>query len=190
MSWLREILTAGAKLFQWWVIVAPWEQGVRVRGGKNARLLEPGVRFRIPFWDRVYRQSLRERVVGVPPQTLTFTDGKAITMRIVVMYSIADLLQVYNTLEEVHAVVSGEAAGILSEYISGRDSTAFSVLQAETIVEDNIDLEAYGLTPGRVRVTDAALVRTYRLISGDGDNGFWGGGFNTNRYDNGGSNSE
>lgn len=51
--------------FQIWVVVAPWEQAVRVRLGKHLSVLNAGVHLKLPFADLVYLQSVRLRISGI-----------------------------------------------------------------------------------------------------------------------------
>ena len=42
MNQILDLIREFFRLFQWWVIIAPWEQAVRVRAGKHLTLLQPG----------------------------------------------------------------------------------------------------------------------------------------------------
>ena len=58
---IRELFAQLSNVLTWVVVVAPWEQALRIRWGKTATLLKGGVYLRIPFIDRIYRQSVRKR---------------------------------------------------------------------------------------------------------------------------------
>ena len=66
---IREILSIIGDLFTWIVIVAPWEQALRIRLGKRVKLCKAGCYLRIPFIDRIYRQSIRRRLSYFQTQT-------------------------------------------------------------------------------------------------------------------------
>ena len=91
MESLHQLLQQIGRMFVWLVIVAPWEQAIRVRLGRRVRLLPAGAYLVIPFIDRVYRQTIRRRLSIIPPQTLTTRDGKSVTLGSAVGYSIVDL---------------------------------------------------------------------------------------------------
>lgn len=61
MNAFVEILRSFWRCFIWWVVIQPWEQGIRVRLGKKRVRLEPGIHFRIPYLDAVFKQSNRLR---------------------------------------------------------------------------------------------------------------------------------
>lgn len=181
MNWLRDLVSQLSSAFRFWVILAPWEQGLRIRGGKKAKLLLPGVRLVIPFWDRVYRQSIRRRTCSTPTQVVTTTDNKAYSSSLVIIYSVTDLQTLYDTLHYPDRVLEAEAAGLLAEYISSRPSAQISSKGLQDFISNNMDLSRYGLQCHEIRTASFAAVRTYRLITGDGDFASWGG-VETERY--------
>lgn len=66
METIKATLEYLTKLFQWWIIVQPWEKGIRTRFGTNTKVLDAGCHFRIPFFDTVYVQESRLRVLHLP----------------------------------------------------------------------------------------------------------------------------
>ena len=70
METFTALLKQIGQIFRWWVIVAPWEQGLRVRAGKHVLLLKPGLHVRIPYIDQVFIQSSRLRIVHLAMQTV------------------------------------------------------------------------------------------------------------------------
>ncbi|MXZ07595.1 MAG: SPFH/Band 7/PHB domain protein, partial [Acidimicrobiia bacterium] len=49
-------------------IVRPFEQGLIEFLGRYQKTVEPGLRFVIPFVQRILKVDMREQVVDVPPQ--------------------------------------------------------------------------------------------------------------------------
>jgi len=175
-SGLRELFSSFSKIFQWWVVIAPWEQALRIRGGKRSTLLLPGVHLRIPFWDRIYRQSIRLRSTGTPSQTVATVDGFVVELRMVITYQIDDLEKVYQTLQSPENVLSALAAGAAARYINSRTLDQIRPAEIEKLAAEAITLEKFGLkSDDPLRVTDIAFVkRTYRLITGGtADDGYW-----------------
>ena len=175
MNGVWELLRSIGDLFTWWVIVAPWEQALRVRGGKRSMFLRPGVHLRIPFWDRVYLQSIRRMVAGATGQTITARDGKVLTVRIVVEYQIDNLQTVYDRLQNPQDIIRVAAQAAVVEFVGEHDcaectARAIGGFVAEAIGSDMADC---GLKVVCANVTNLAAVRTYRLISGEGDGGYW-----------------
>lgn len=156
-----------------WVIVAPWEQALRVRFGKHVRVLGAGFHLRLPVIDVVFLQSIRRRVAGVGRQTLTTRDNQTITVGAALGYEITDVEQLYRGLHHAEDTLQQLARSKIAAYVTSHrlaDCTP-SALQG---LADGLNLETYGLATPELVVTDFAVVRTYRLIgdqqySGYGD---------------------
>jgi len=74
-----EYIFNAVKIF---IIVQPWQTGIRVRNGTQVKRLNRGVYFRIPYFDSVFIQESRLRVVDMPIQTLTSKDLKTVYFRV------------------------------------------------------------------------------------------------------------
>jgi regulator of protease activity HflC (stomatin/prohibitin superfamily) len=178
---IKELINQILKLFTWLVIVAPWEQALRVRLGKRVRLLTAGTYFSIPFMDRVYRQSIRHRLTVIPPQILTSKDGKAISVGGAVGYAIADLQKLYNTLHNPDDTIQSAVAACVAEYVANHPAVECIPSDIETAVSQNLRLEEYGLTTGEFYITNFAVVRTLRVITGE-IRGWSTGGIDTSSH--------
>jgi hypothetical protein len=168
MPILQQLLAALKSLLTWWVMVAPWEQAVRVRGGKRLMLLNAGLHLRVPIWDRIYQQSTRRRFSVPPPQTLTTKDGKSLTVCVTVGYSIADLLLLYQSLHHPEEAVQAEVMGAVARVVTGLRSDECRPAQIGAAATGVVDLHRFGLTDFEITVVSYAIVRTYRFITGEG----------------------
>lgn len=164
---IRELIHQLSRLFTWIIIVAPWEQALRVRLGKRVRKLGPGWYWCIPFMDRVYRQSIRRRLSLIAPQTLTTKDRVAITVSGSIGYSIKDLERLYNTLHDAAETIETEAAAIVAGFIATHTMEECSPPLIEEHVRGKLKLQNYGLSTGEFWITSFASVKTYRFITGE-----------------------
>ena len=65
---------------------------VETLGKYNGKKLTPGLNFLIPFLDKVvFRQTIRERVLDIPPQQCITRDNVSITVDAVVYWRIVDM---------------------------------------------------------------------------------------------------
>ncbi|MEE9473051.1 MAG: SPFH domain-containing protein, partial [Acidimicrobiia bacterium] len=55
-------------------IVRPFEKGLVERLGRYMETLDPGLRWIIPFVERIIKVDMREQVVDVPPQEVITKD--------------------------------------------------------------------------------------------------------------------
>lgn len=167
MNLISQITHALSAVFQWWVTIAPWQQGVRVRFGKHTTLLQPGVHFKLPLFDTVFMQPIRLRSQYVGSQTLTTVDGKSISLASAIQYEIVDLLTLYRTLHNAHDTIEQKVQGVIADYIV---TCRLESLRPDVLNEHlhaALDLSKYGLRVHQFDVTNFVVVRTHRLISGD-----------------------
>jgi len=167
MEALSKILDAISTMFQWWFVVTPWERAVRVRFGKNIKVLGEGIYFKIPFFDYVYNQNIKIRVVDLPVQTVTTLDNHTLTVSSIVGYHIDDILLLYNSLYHPDSTIANIVMGKIAEYISTHNLAECTPSKIESAMKRELKKTEFGIEYTYVRVVSHAVVRTLRLI-GDG----------------------
>ena len=173
MEAISQLLIWIKGLFTWWVVIVPWEQGVRVLLGKRRRLLKPGVAFRLPIVHLIFKQSVRLRSSDLQLQTLTTSDGDTVAIAGAILYRITDVLKLYDTLHLAQETIVDMAAGAIAEAVhslprsepdNGPACTPAAVVAS---VKAQLSFAEYGVELVDVYLTDFAFVRTYRLIKDD-----------------------
>jgi regulator of protease activity HflC (stomatin/prohibitin superfamily) len=87
-------------------IVKPYEKGLIERLGKYQRTVDSGLRFIVPFIDRMLKVDMREQVVDVPPQEVITKDNVAVTVDAIVYYEATDPFKLkYNVANFTIAAV-------------------------------------------------------------------------------------
>lgn len=147
-----------------WIIVQPWEQGIRVRRGKFIKKLSSGMYFRIPYFDSVYVQETRLRMIQLCLQTLTSKDLKTVTINSSLGYSITNIELLYNTLYHPEGTISNMAMSEISDFIFQHNLSDINPSSIEEAVLRKLNAEEYGLKFEYFRITNFAAVRTFRLI--------------------------
>ncbi|HIK27633.1 MAG: SPFH/Band 7/PHB domain protein [Oscillatoriaceae bacterium SKW80] len=75
---------------------------VETLGKYNGKKLEPGLNFVIPFIDKVvFEQTIRERVLDIPPQQCITRDNVSITVDAVVYWRIIDIEKAYYKVQNL-----------------------------------------------------------------------------------------
>ena len=167
MNVVRQIQEFLRSIFQWWVTITPWQQGIRVRLGKHMKLLGPGVHARFPIIDLVYMQPIRVRAHHIRAQTITTADKKAVALACALQYQIIDLVKLYSTLHNAHDTIEQLTQGCVSAYIRKKELADIDVDDVEAHILESLNLERYGIEVVGFKLTDFAAVRTYRFISGE-----------------------
>jgi regulator of protease activity HflC (stomatin/prohibitin superfamily) len=180
---VTELINAIRKLIaelQLWIIIAPWEQGLRVRFGKRLKFLGAGIHLKLPLVDTIYVQSVRMRISGLPRQTVTTKDGQTVTVTGSVGYAISNIQQLYNTLHHPEDTIQNLAKALISEFISSHKAKECTADGIESGLAERLreTLSCYGIEDTRIFMSDLAVVRTYRLI-GDYTWGTFGSALNT-----------
>lgn len=165
MNIVQSILDFLRNLLEWWFVVEPWEQAVRVRFGKYVALINAGVHFKIPFFDVIYKQNVRRRVSGIPVQTLTTSDGVSMTVHGSIGYRICDVLKLHLTLHDAEVSVQQELQGLVTNYIVTHTAAECTPAKITEAVKATLDLKKYGINDTDFFLTGfVSNVPTYRLI--------------------------
>lgn len=151
-------------LFRIWCIVAPWEQAVRVRFGKNAVLLNAGVHFRIPIFDQFYVQSTRMRWLCTSRQTLMTKDGKTVMLNGMLGYSVIDVLRLHNTLYHAEDTIRNMTQAAIADATTPLSSVNLNCEIIAKLVLTQLSLTQYGIGDVQFSVNELAITKTYRLV--------------------------
>ena len=156
---MNQVFEYLARIFgQWkfWVIVPPWDVGIRVRLGKVARTLSPGPHLRIPLLDDVILVNTRQRVCSTACTTLRGSrPGFSVVKSATIGYRIVD------------------PATTILRY-SGMDMTIVCLVQAELAAQHPIEqieeairtsMRPHGVEVDFVRLVEDVEVRTFRMLN-------------------------
>lgn len=149
---------------KFWVIVQPWESGLMVRNGKRIRKLTNGIYFRLPYFDSVYLQETRLRVIQFPVQTITSQDLKTVTLNATIAYSIDDIEKLYQTLYHPELTIQNIAMAEIASFAFRTELSELTPEKISTQVIAQLKGETYGLKISSCQISNFAVVRTYRLI--------------------------
>ncbi len=167
METLTAFLKQIRQIFTWWVMVAPWEQALRVRAGRRVRRLPAGVHLRIPFLDTVHVQSVRLRLATMSMQTVMTRDRQALTVAGALGYAVGDIERLYQTLHHAEDTLTNLSMTAVAECAATADAKDFTpeLLAQRATAAITPTFTAFGLIDISIRITDFAFLRTYRLVS-------------------------
>jgi hypothetical protein len=164
MEWLKQIWEQLSQLFKWWIIILPWESGLRIWLGKRVTLLKPGFYFRVPYLHSCYIQPVRLDFLNLHPQTLTAKSGETITISVIIGYSIHNVFDLYNSVSAINSALAGNVMGQISKHINTHDLADCNPSRIEESIKNNIEKLNWGLSIKEVSVVSYAIVKTFRLI--------------------------
>ncbi|MEL4894627.1 SPFH domain-containing protein [Crocosphaera sp. Alani8] len=129
------------------------------RLGSYNKKLSPGLNFVVPFVDRVvYRETTREKVIDIPPQSCITKDNVSITVDAVVYWRIMDMERAYYKVENLQtAMVNLVLTQIRSEIGKlelDQTFTARTEINEILLRELDIATDPWGVKVTRVELRD------------------------------------
>lgn len=159
-TWLMNFI----RQFKFLAIVLPWERAIRVRLGNRVLVWEPGWHIRLPFIDDVQVLNTRLRMADGGAQTLTTSDGHALTVSVTIGFSIVDPERAMLRMHHPEVSCGCLASSVVAELVSATSRAELRPAAIEAHVLEKLCAEA-GYNFEFVRVTDFAFARTYRLLN-------------------------
>lgn len=163
MTSLVGLLRSLALPFQWWVTIAPWEQGVRVRLGKTSKILRPGIHLKVPWLDRVYVVSTRLRMISDQGTTMMSADSKPVNVKIAVQFCVANVQQLMESIANPEDTIITRVQVAVAAIIAKTNAIDLTPEVVQGAARISIP-EDWGLARVDVNVTGLAIVRTYKLM--------------------------
>ena len=127
--------------------------------GSYKKKLEPGLNFVVPFIDKiVYKNTVREKVLDIPPQTCITRDNVSITVDAVVYWRIMDMYKAFYKVENLRdAMVNMVLTQIRSEMGKlelDQTFTARTEINEILLRELDIATDPWGVKVTRVELRD------------------------------------
>ncbi len=164
MNNIQEFFNYVFQFIKIWIIIQPWETGLIVRNGKRIKKVEKGIYFKIPYFDSVFVQESRLRVVPLPIQTLTTKDLKTITLNGAIGYSILDIEILYNKLFHPETTIQNVVMSEIADILYKTSLEDISPIIIQNVVLKKLREEKYGINFEYFKITNFAVVKTFRLI--------------------------
>ena len=132
---------------------------VETLGRYNGKKLTPGLNFITPVVDKVvYKQTVRERVLDVPPQSCITRDNVSISVDAVVYWRIIDLEKAYYKVENLQAamvnLVLTQIRAEMGKLELDDTFTARSEINESLLRELDISTDPWGVKVTRVELRD------------------------------------
>lgn len=146
-------------------VINSWEEGVYLRFGKFIKVVKPGLVFKIPFVDKIWKTAVITQTIHLQPQTLTTLDDKSIVLKSIVRYHVNDVHEFLLNVMHASDVLVDTTQGVI------RDTVEYSTWEElddvcigiEKEVQDIVD--NWGIKIERITLTDLGIVNTFRIMS-------------------------
>jgi regulator of protease activity HflC (stomatin/prohibitin superfamily) len=129
------------------------------RLGSYNRKLEPGLRFTVPFVERIaYSETIREKVLDVPPQQCITRDNVSISVDAVVYWRIVDLEKAFYKVQNLQSamvnLVLTQIRAEMGKLELDQTFTARSEINEVLLRELDISTDPWGVKVTRVELRD------------------------------------
>jgi len=140
-------------------VIGQGDEALVERLGIYNRRLGPGLHFLIPIIERVsYRQTLREKVLDIPPQQCITADNAPITADAVVYFRVVDTYlaryKVENLVDAVQNLVLTQIRNEIGRLSLDETFSARTQLNSRLLAELESATKAWGVSVVRVEVRD------------------------------------
>ncbi len=128
-------------------------------GKYSGKKLEPGINFLVPVFDRVvYQETIREKVLDVPPQQCITRDNVAISVDAVVYWRIMDMEKAYYKVENLRLAMQNlvltQIRSEMGKLELDQTFTARSEINEILLRELDIATDPWGVKVTRVELRD------------------------------------
>lgn len=148
-------------------IVQQWQKGVYLYMGKFKSVVEPGLRWKVPFFGHIEVTAVITQTVNLTPQTVTTLDDKTIVLTSIVRYNIHDVEKFLLGVMHANDVLVDTTQGIIRDIVENTTWDELVDLTEIVTPEVNQEVEKWGITVETVKFPDLGEIKTYRII-GDG----------------------
>lgn len=145
-------------------IVNQWEKGVHLRFGKFLKVVEPGLKTKIPFFDTILTTPVITQTVNLSPQTVTSEDEKSVVLSSIVRYHIHDVEKFLLGVMHANDVLVDTTQGIIRDMVEGSKWNDLYDLGSVVTPEVNEEVSKWGITVEQVSFPDLGEIKTYRII--------------------------
>ena len=167
---LLDFIISILKVFQFWVVIYPYEKGVHLRLGKYIGTLDTGFHWCFPLKiDRVIAVETVIRTLRLGAQSLLTGDGKPVVVNTVVTCQIADPAKAVLEVNSIEHVIDDTCSGLVAAFVADNDFAYIASCGSEQdpdLFSDCHELAAlYGIDIVRIQFTDISPSRTFRLLN-------------------------
>jgi regulator of protease activity HflC (stomatin/prohibitin superfamily) len=167
---LIDFLISILKVFQFWVVIYPYERGVQLRLGKFKRELGAGFHVCAPFKiDRVLTIDTAIRTLRLGAQSLVTRDGKPVIVNTVVACEIADVQRAILSVHAIEHVIDDSCSGLVAAFVANHSLEFIVHCCAEPdsslVLHCQENAAQYGVRIIRVQFTDVTPSRTFRMLN-------------------------
>ena len=145
-------------------IIDEWEEAIVLRFGKYNRTVYPGLYFKIPFFDAVWKYTIITQSIDIPPQSITTADNKNVVVKGIIRFTISDIKTFLLTITQPQDVLTDTTGGMIREIIEDTEWTSIVDIDKKLTSEVGKFVKKWGIRVEKVTLTDLQVANSIRII--------------------------
>ncbi len=150
------------------VIIEQWNKSVHLRFGKYIGVRNPGIHFKIPFFDSIIETSVITQSVNLPAQTLTTLDEQGIVLKAIIRYSITDVKKFLLNVMQANDVLIDTTQGMIRDVVEITNWEDLVNVNETITNEVKQYVSRWGIEVEAVTITDLGIVKAFRIFGDEG----------------------
>jgi len=145
-------------------IIDEWEEAIVLRFGKYFNTYKPGVYYKIPFFDSVWRYTVITQSIDIPPQSVTTADSENVVVKGIIRFSIIDIKTFMLTITQPQDVLTDTTGGMIREIIE--DTKWVNIVDIDKRLTSEVGkfVKKWGIKVEKVTLTDLQIANSIRII--------------------------
>jgi len=147
-----------------WVIVEEWNGAVHLRLGKWIQTLEPGLHFKIPFFDSIIECPVITQSINLPSQTLTTLDEQSIVLKSIIRYRVSNVRTYLLKVMHATDVLIDTTQGMIRDIVEVTTWNDLVDVNHQITNEVKEFVVKWGIEVEAVTITDLGIVKSFRIF--------------------------
>jgi regulator of protease activity HflC (stomatin/prohibitin superfamily) len=147
-----------------WVIIEEWNGAVHLRFGKWIGTLEPGLYFKIPFFDSIIECPVITQSINLPSQTLTTFDEQSIVLKSIIRYRVSNVRTYLLKVMHATDVLIDTTQGMIRDVVELTRWDDLVDVNSQITNEVREFVVKWGIEVEAVTITDLGIVKSFRIF--------------------------
>lgn len=145
-------------------IIDEWEEAIVLRNGKYIKTVKPGLYFKRPFFDSVWKHTIITQSIDIPPQSVTTADNKNIIVKGIIRFNITDIKSFLTMITKPEDVLTDTTGGMIRDIIE--DTAWIDVVDIDKRLTTEVGkfVKKWGIKVEKVTLTDLQIANSIRVI--------------------------
>lgn len=145
-------------------VIDMWEEGIVLRAGKFLRVVKPGLYFKIPFLDTVWKHSVITQSIDIPPQSVTTADNYNVVVKGIIRFTISDIKLFLTTITQPTDVLIDTTGGMIRNIIEETKWQDLVDIDKKLTFQVGKFVRRWGIKVEKVTLTDLQIANSIRII--------------------------